>query len=57
MTDEELLDKTTLALLVEVGELANATCCFKHWSVKGPESRERLLDEYSDILQIGRAHV
>lgn len=39
-----------LALFAEVGELANATRCFKYWSKKGPESRERLLDEYVDIL-------
>ncbi|MBC8588068.1 dUTP diphosphatase [Paratissierella segnis] len=50
MSDEELLDKTILALLVEVGELANATRCFKHWSTKGPESKERLLDELADVL-------
>lgn len=49
MSDEELLDKTILALLVEIGELANATRCFKHWSLKGPESKERLLDELADI--------
>ena len=34
MTKEELLDNTILALLVEVGELANATRCFKHWSTR-----------------------
>lgn len=45
----ELLDCTILALLVEIGELANATRCFKHWSTKGPESKERLLDELADI--------
>lgn len=39
-----------LALFTEVGEFANATRCFKYWSKKGPESRERLLDEYVDIL-------
>ncbi|MBU5440310.1 dUTP diphosphatase [Tissierella sp. MSJ-40] len=49
MSKAELLDKTILALLVEVGELANATRCFKHWSTKGPESKERLLDELADI--------
>ena len=49
MNEAELLDKTILALLVEVGELANATRCFKHWSTKGPESKERLLDELADI--------
>lgn len=45
-----LLKQTILALQVEVAELANATRCFKHWSTKGAESRERLLDEYADIL-------
>lgn len=49
MSDEELLNKTILALLVEVGELANATRCFKHWSLKGPENKERLLDELADV--------
>lgn len=45
-----LLNQTILALQVEVAELANETRCFKHWSTKGAESRERLLDEYADIL-------
>ncbi len=45
-----LLSQTILALQVEVAELANATRCFKHWSTKEAESRERLLDEYADIL-------
>nr|DAT53989.1 MAG TPA: dUTPase [Caudoviricetes sp.] len=44
-----LLDQTILALLVEIGELANATRCFKHWSTKGPESKERILDELADV--------
>lgn len=44
-----LLDQTILALLVEVGELANATRCFKHWSIKGAESKERILDELADV--------
>ncbi|WP_042683132.1 dUTP diphosphatase [Anaerosalibacter massiliensis] len=45
-----LLKQTILALQVEVAELANATRCFKHWSTKEAESKERLLDEYADIL-------
>ena len=49
-TKNEMFEKTKLALLVEIGELANATRCFKHWSVKEPESKDRLLDEYADIL-------
>ena len=47
---DELLDKTILALLVEVGELANETRCFKHWSTKGMSDKEIVLDEFSDIL-------
>ncbi len=43
-------EKRTLALLVEVGELANATRCFKYWSNKNGESHERILDEYADGL-------
>ncbi len=51
-TSNELLTDTLLALQVEVSELANATRCFKHWSKKGPESKERLLDEYADVLHL-----
>ena len=43
-------NKRILALLVEVGELANATRTFKFWSNKGPEEKERILDEYADGL-------
>lgn len=39
-----------MALLVEVGELANATRCFKFWSNKGSEELDRVLDEYADGL-------
>jgi len=44
------LNDRILALFTEVGEFANATKCFKYWSNKPPESKERLLDEYVDIL-------
>lgn len=50
MTKEELLDNTILALLVEVGELANTTRCFKHWSTKGMMEKEIILDELADCL-------
>lgn len=39
-----------LALLVEIGELANATRAFKYWSLKKSEPRTLLLDEYADGL-------
>ena len=50
MNKKELLDNTILALLVEVGELANTTRCFKHWSTKGMMDKEIVLDEFSDCL-------
>lgn len=39
-----------MASLVEIGELANATRCFKYWSNKGPEADDIVLDEYADGL-------
>lgn len=46
-----------LALLVEIGELANETRCFKYWSNKPASEREVILEEYVDglhfILSIG----
>jgi dimeric dUTPase (all-alpha-NTP-PPase superfamily) len=54
---EELFDKKVLALLVEVGELANETRCFKFWSVKPPAPIDIILEEYVDgihfILSLG----
>lgn len=37
-----------LALLVELGELANELRSFKFWSTKGPSPREKVLEEYVD---------
>ena len=45
----EFLSDRILALFTEVGEFANATRCFKYWSKRPQESKERLLDEYVDI--------
>lgn len=42
--------KRSLALLVEVGELANATRCFKYWSNKKSEPLVKVLDEFADGL-------
>lgn len=42
--------RRTLALYVELGELANATRCFKYWSNKPSEAKERVMDEYADGL-------
>ncbi|MCQ2800574.1 MAG: dUTP diphosphatase [Bacilli bacterium] len=42
--------RRTLALLVEIGEFANATRCFKYWSNKSSEPLDIVLDEYVDGL-------
>lgn len=44
-----LKDRVT-AIFTEVAEFANATRCFKYWSKKPAESKERLIDEYVDIF-------
>ncbi len=57
LVSSELFDRKVLALLVEVGELANETRCFKFWSKKGPSEDEVILEEYVDgihfILSLG----
>ena len=50
MNKEELLDNTILALLVEVGELANTTRCFKHWSTKKMMQRGIVIEELADVI-------
>ncbi|WP_338750563.1 dUTP diphosphatase [Bacillus sp. FJAT-52991] len=57
LENADLFDQKVLALLVEVGELANETRCFKFWSQKGPSEREVILEEFVDgvhfILSLG----
>lgn len=50
VTYEQTKDKRLLALLVELGEFANETRCFKFWSFKKPSSKDIILDEYADGL-------
>ncbi|PLR98094.1 dUTP diphosphatase [Bacillus sp. T33-2] len=54
---EDLFEKKVLALLVELGELANETRCFKFWSVKPPSDSAVILEEFVDgvhfILSLG----
>ncbi|MEI4800001.1 dUTP diphosphatase [Bacillus sp. NPDC077411] len=54
---KKLLKEKMLALLVEIGELANETRCFKYWSNKPASERQVVLEEYVDglhfILSIG----
>ncbi|MFZ3576344.1 dUTP diphosphatase [Virgibacillus sp. DJP39] len=53
----DLFESKYLALLVELGELANETRCFKFWSQKGPSDQSIILEEYVDglhfILSLG----
>lgn len=53
---QTLLDRM-LALLVELGELANETRCFKFWSVTPPSKQEIIAGEFVDgihfLLSLG----
>lgn len=48
LVNEDLFDRKVLALLVEIGELANETRCFKFWSLKPSSPREVVLEEFVD---------
>lgn len=50
MKNPEIIRKNRLELLVEFGELANETRCFKYWSVKQTGEKEKVLEEYIDCL-------
>ncbi|MGN7479065.1 dUTP diphosphatase [Solibacillus silvestris] len=46
----DVFEEKGLALLVELGELANETRCFKFWSTKGPSERAVILEEFVDSI-------
>ena len=46
----EIIQKYKLELLVEFGELANETRCFKFWSTKQSKNKKKILEEYIDCL-------
>ena len=48
--DEYPLEKVKLALLVELGELANEWMGFKYWKKHKEVNRKKLLDEFADCL-------
>jgi len=50
VTYETTRNKRSLALLVELGELANETRCFKYWSLKPASEKAIVLDEFADGL-------
>lgn len=55
--EKDLFNEKYLALLVELGELANETRCFKFWSQNQTGNIEDILEEYVDgihfILSLG----
>src|SRR5690625_1889427 len=57
LKDKNLFEEKFLALLVELGELANETRCFKFWSTKAKSDNLVILEEYVDnihfLLSIG----
>ncbi|MFD1414072.1 dUTP diphosphatase [Oceanobacillus jeddahense] len=50
LSNVNLFQEKHLALLVELGELANETRCFKFWSTKPRNSQQIILEEYVDVL-------
>ncbi|MFC0469498.1 dUTP diphosphatase [Halalkalibacter kiskunsagensis] len=50
LKEQDLFKEKLLAFLVEVGELANETRCFKYWSRKSSSERSVILEEYVDGL-------
>ena len=59
LEDRDLFNERYLALLVELGELANETRCFKFWSNKKRSEKGVILAEFVDgihfILSLGLA--
>lgn len=57
LQNEDLFDRKILALLVEIGELANETRSFKFWSLKPSSEKQVILEEFVDgihfILSLG----
>ena len=50
VTRDQTRNKRILALMVEIGELANETRTFKFWSYKQASENDVLLEELSDCL-------
>lgn len=50
LDENELLPNLMCALAVEIGELANETRCFKHWSIKPPSPKDVIIEELVDVL-------
>ena len=49
--DEKMFEKNCIELLVEIGEFANESRCFKYWSNKSMK-KEETLEELADCIMI-----
>jgi len=47
---KDRLNSSILALVVEIGEMANEIRSHKYWSKKAPSPKEVVLDEFVDCL-------
>ncbi|WP_249870912.1 dUTP diphosphatase [Oceanobacillus saliphilus] len=50
LSKTDVFQEKYLALLVELGELANETRCFKFWSTKPRSEKSIILEEYVDVI-------
>lgn len=50
LNESDLFEQKILALLVELGELANETRCFKFWSTKKRNNDMIIIEEYVDNI-------
>ncbi|WP_067730623.1 dUTP diphosphatase [Oceanobacillus damuensis] len=50
LSKTDVFQEKYLALLVELGELANETRCFKFWSNKPRNEKNVILEEYVDVI-------
>ena len=48
LNSKETINERILAFLVELGELANETRCFKYWSIREASETKIILEEYVD---------
>jgi dimeric dUTPase (all-alpha-NTP-PPase superfamily) len=50
LSGNDMMQERMLALLVEIGELANETRTFKFWSSKKPSEKRVILEEFIDCM-------
>ena len=48
LSSDQTTTRRILAFMVELGELANETRCFKYWSYKAASEKKVILEEYVD---------